>query len=100
MDAANVDLKGFIERFYHQVCGSHLQPRLETLIYLKHHTRVWFEITNLLIPGENDSERESEGMTQLPPDKAKHSKKVMGNYLSISPSIVRHAVTPRAAVQH
>ncbi len=64
MDAANVDLKGFTERFYKQICASQLQPILDTLIYLKHETAVWFEITNLLIPGENDSEVEIEEMTQ------------------------------------
>ena len=64
MDAANVDLKGFTERFYQRICSGHLQPVLDTLVYLKHHTNVWFEITNLLIPGENDSERELEEMTQ------------------------------------
>ena len=53
MDAANVDLKGFTEEFYHRICGGHLQPVLDTLVYLKHHTGVWFEVTNLLIPGEN-----------------------------------------------
>jgi pyruvate formate lyase activating enzyme len=37
---------------------------LDTLVYLKHETDVWFEITNLLIPGENDSEAEVEEMTQ------------------------------------
>ena len=57
MDAANVDLKAFTERFYHRVTGSHLQPVLDTLVYLKQHTAVWFEITTLLIPGENDSPR-------------------------------------------
>jgi pyruvate formate lyase activating enzyme len=64
MDAANVDLKGFTERFYKQVCAGHLQPVLDTLVYLKHHTDVWFEITTLLIPGENDSDAELEAMTQ------------------------------------
>ena len=64
MDAANVDLKSFTERFYHQITGSHLQPVLETLIYLKHQTKVWFEITTLLIPGENDSDQEIEALTQ------------------------------------
>ncbi len=58
MDAANVDLKGFTERFYEDICASHLQPVLDTLVYLKHHTQVWFEITTLLIPGENDSDTE------------------------------------------
>jgi len=64
MDAANVDLKAFTERFYWKVCGGHLQPVLDTLIYLKKETQVWFEITTLLIPGENDSEAEIEEMTQ------------------------------------
>jgi pyruvate formate lyase activating enzyme len=64
MDAANVDLKGFTERFYYKICGGELQPVLETLEYLKHETKVWFEITTLLIPGENDSEAELEELTQ------------------------------------
>jgi pyruvate formate lyase activating enzyme len=63
MDAANVDLKAFTERFYHQICAGSLQPVLETLVYLKRETDVWLEITNLLIPGENDSEAELEKMT-------------------------------------
>ena len=64
MDAANVDLKGFTEEFYWKTCGGHLQPVLDTLVYLKHETSVWFEITTLLIPGRNDSEREIEEETQ------------------------------------
>jgi pyruvate formate lyase activating enzyme len=64
MDAANVDLKGFTEEFYWKVTGAHLQPVLETLVYLKRETKVWFEITNLVIPGYNDSEKELEEMTQ------------------------------------
>jgi pyruvate formate lyase activating enzyme len=63
MDAANVDLKGFTEEFYKNVCAGQLQPVLDTLVYLKHETSVWFEITNLLIPGLNDSDRELEEMT-------------------------------------
>ncbi len=64
MDAANVDLKGFTEDFYHNICLGHLQPVLDTLAYLKHHTDVWFEITNLMIPGENDSDAEIDAMTK------------------------------------
>ncbi len=41
MDAANVDLKAFSEDFYHKITGSHLQPVLETLEYIKHETSVW-----------------------------------------------------------
>ena len=58
MDAANVDLKAFTEDFYLKLTGSHLQPVLDTLKYLKHETDVWFEITTLLIPGKNDSDEE------------------------------------------
>ena len=58
MDAANVDLKGFTEEFYAKLCTAHLEPVLDTLKYLKHETQVWFEITTLLIPGENDSPEE------------------------------------------
>jgi pyruvate formate lyase activating enzyme len=64
MDAANIDLKAFSERFYHEITGGHLQPVLETLQYIKHETSVWLELTTLLIPGENDSEAELEAMTQ------------------------------------
>jgi len=64
MDAANVDLKAFNEDFYYRLTGGHLQPVLETLLYLKQETQVWFEITTLLIPNKNDSERELEEMTQ------------------------------------
>ncbi len=58
MDAANVDLKAFTDEFYVKLCGAHLQPVLDTLVYLKHETGVWFEITTLLIPGKNDSTEE------------------------------------------
>ncbi len=58
MDAANVDLKAFSERFYHKICGGQLAPVLDTLRYIKQETNTWLETTTLLIPGENDSERE------------------------------------------
>jgi pyruvate formate lyase activating enzyme len=58
VDAANVDLKAFTEEFYHRVSAGHLQPVLDTLVYLREHTDVWFEITTLLIPGHNDSDAE------------------------------------------
>jgi pyruvate formate lyase activating enzyme len=63
MDAANVDLKAFTERFYAKRCVGSLEPVLETLKYLVHETDVWTEITTLLIPGENDSEEEIEALT-------------------------------------
>ncbi|MGA8261026.1 MAG: AmmeMemoRadiSam system radical SAM enzyme [Arenicellales bacterium] len=64
MDAANVDLKAFTERFYKKICGGELAPVLETLEYLKHETDVWFELTTLLIPDENDGPAEVDEMTR------------------------------------
>ena len=77
IDAVNVDLKGFTGDFYHRVCLASLGPVLETLQYLVHQTRVWVEITNLVIPGVNDSDAEISAMTrwvagQLGPDVPMH----------------------------
>jgi pyruvate formate lyase activating enzyme len=77
MDAANIDLKGFSERFYKDLCSGKLAAVLETLDYLKHETNVWFEITTLLIPGENDSQAEIEAesdwlLSHLGPDVPLH----------------------------
>jgi AmmeMemoRadiSam system radical SAM enzyme len=62
MDAANVDLKAFTELFYQKVTLAKLEPVLDTLKWLKHESNVWFEITNLMIPDENDSAEETERM--------------------------------------
>ena len=64
IDAANVDLKGFTGDFYRRVCLAVLDPVLETLLYLRHETGVWLEITNLLIPGLNDSDSDLDAMTR------------------------------------
>jgi pyruvate formate lyase activating enzyme len=77
MDAANVDLKGFTESFYHDICAGGLSPVLDTLRYLKHETAVWFELTTLLIPGLNDGDAEIDAMTrwvveELGPDVPMH----------------------------
>lgn len=64
MDAANVDLKAFTEIFYQHLSLAHLDPVLDTLRWLKEETDVWFEITNLVIPQENDSPEEISRMCQ------------------------------------
>ena len=77
MDAANVDLKAFTEDFYFTLTSAHLQPVLDTLVYLKHETSVWVEITTLLIPGRNDSDAAIEALSdwvllELGPDVPLH----------------------------
>ena len=64
MDAANVDLKAFTEEFYHGLSTAHLAPILDTLVYLARHTKVWVELTTLVIPGHNDRPEEIDAMTR------------------------------------
>jgi pyruvate formate lyase activating enzyme len=99
MDAANVDLKAFTEGFYKNICAGHLQPVLDTLVYLKQETNVWFEITTLVIPGENDSDDEFAAMTgwvmeHLGPDVPLH-------FTAFHPDwkMLDHAPTPPEALK-
>lgn len=56
LDAANVDLKSFSDDFYKKICGARLQPVLDTLKRMKNQ-KIWVEITTLVIPTLNDSEK-------------------------------------------
>jgi pyruvate formate lyase activating enzyme len=62
VDAANVDLKAFDDRFYRRVCGGRLAPVLESLVAWRR-SATWLEVTTLLIPGLNDSEAELRALT-------------------------------------
>lgn len=64
MDAATLELKGFSEEFYREVCGTELAPVLETLRHLVTETGVWVEVATALIPGMNDSLDEVRAMTE------------------------------------
>jgi pyruvate formate lyase activating enzyme len=77
MDAANIDLKAFTERFYRKLCAARLAPVLDTLRYVRHETDCWMELTTLLIPGENDGDEEIAAMArwvveELGPDVPMH----------------------------
>jgi pyruvate formate lyase activating enzyme len=65
MDAANVDLKAFSERFYEKLCFAKLGPVLDTLRWIRRETKLWLEVTTLLIPGHNDTEAEVEQLVQF-----------------------------------
>jgi pyruvate formate lyase activating enzyme len=56
IDAANVDLKAFSEEFYQQRAQGRLEPVLDTIEWIARETRIWLEVTTLLIPGLNDSD--------------------------------------------
>ena len=58
MDGANIDIKGFSQRFYGKNCLAKLQPVLDTIKYAVNETACHVELTTMLIEGENDSEEE------------------------------------------
>jgi pyruvate formate lyase activating enzyme len=77
MDAANVDLKGFTPDFYRRLCSAELEGVLDTLVWIRKHSRTWLELTTLLIPGQNDGDAELEAecawvMDNLGPDTPLH----------------------------
>lgn len=63
IDAFNIDLKSFNNDFYRHETRGKLQPVLEALKIIAKN-KVHLEITNLIIPGLNDNEKEFETMTK------------------------------------
>lgn len=70
IDAANVDLKSFSDEFYRKVCGGRLEPVLEA-IKLMWEKKIWVEVTTLIVPEQNDSEKELEQIAKFLADISK-----------------------------
>ena len=104
MDAANVDLKAFTDDFYFRLAVAHLQPVLDTLLYIKHETDTWLEITTLLIPGKNDSTEEITAMSkwiaqELGPDVPLHFSAFHPDYkMTDTPSTPRTTLDRARAI--
>jgi pyruvate formate lyase activating enzyme len=64
LDAANIDLKGLSEKFYVDLCEAHLQPVLDNIIRM-HDAKIHIEITNLMIPGYNDSKEDIKALVKF-----------------------------------
>jgi pyruvate formate lyase activating enzyme len=64
LDAANVDLKFFKDSSYKKICAGSLQPVLDS-IKLMRQFDIWVEVTTLVVPGENDSREELEGIADF-----------------------------------
>lgn len=64
IDGMNIDIKGFSEEFYKEICGAKLKPVLEAVKYA-HEKGIWVEITTLLIPSKNDSDEEIRGIARF-----------------------------------
>lgn len=84
IDASNIDLKAFSDKFYREVCGARLQPVLDTIALMKE-LGVWVEITTLIIPGWNDSETElkdiADFICSIDPDIPWHVSRFHPDYL-------------------
>jgi len=83
-DSATVDLKGFSEDFYRDLCDGELQPVLRNLKIIKE-MGVWLEIVNLVIPTLNDDMDKIEEMCQwikeeLGPETPVHFNRFMPRY--------------------
>jgi pyruvate formate lyase activating enzyme len=70
LDGINVDLKAFSEDYYRRLCKARMQPVLDTITYIAKETKIWIEITTLLVPGENDSEDELKRLAEFLVSKA------------------------------
>jgi pyruvate formate lyase activating enzyme len=77
IDAVNIDLKSFSEKFYNKLCGAKLQPVLDTIKRV-HEAGIWMEITTLVIPGENDSKEELEKIAKFITSLEKNKNDVKG----------------------
>jgi pyruvate formate lyase activating enzyme len=89
IDAVNLDIKSFSESFYRQLTSSELQPVLDFAVWLRRNTSTWIELTNLIIPGENDSATELSEMFkwiagELGPDTPLHLSAFHPDYKMLS----------------
>ncbi|MDG6219365.1 MAG: AmmeMemoRadiSam system radical SAM enzyme, partial [Candidatus Thermoplasmatota archaeon] len=64
LDAVNIDLKSFRNEFYKKNCRATLKPVLDTIKYMKG-KGIWIELTTLIVPGQNDSEKEMEDIVKF-----------------------------------
>jgi pyruvate formate lyase activating enzyme len=63
VDAMNIDLKGFNNEYYTEICGGRLNPVLDSIEIAAKSTHV--EITTLLVTGENDNLDEIENLAKF-----------------------------------
>lgn len=64
LDACNVDLKSFSDKTYREICKGSLNPVLESIQYMKK-LGIWVEVTTLVVPGMNDSDKELQDIAKF-----------------------------------
>jgi len=87
VDAINVDLKAFTDRFYRKLSGARLKPVLRNIAHIARETPIWIEVTTLLVPGQNDSSREigeaADFLASVSPDLPWHLTAFHPDYLML-----------------
>ena len=87
VDAFNVDLKGFTNDFYANICGGRLKPVLDAIEHI--YDRSHLELTLLLIPGLNDApenlKKMFEAIRAISPDIPLHISRYFPNYQMFLP---------------
>jgi len=67
VEGMNIDIKGYSQSFYKEICGASVKPVLDTIAYA-HKKGIWIETTTLLIPGHNDSDEEIRAIAKFQAD--------------------------------
>lgn len=100
LDAINVDLKAFTDQFYREVCGTRLKPVMRNIEHIARRTKIWIEVTTLVIPGLNDSEAELRDMAawlaSVSPDLPWHLSAFHPDYLMLDRPPTPHRTLIRA----
>jgi pyruvate formate lyase activating enzyme len=96
--AADIDLKGFSQKYYASFCEGSLESVLNTLKVLKEEG-VWLEITNLILPAANDAPEDIGNLCawvkdNLGPDTPVHFSRFFPMYklLDLSPTPLKTLV--------
>jgi len=89
LDAINVDLKAFSEGYYKRLCKAKLEPVLQTIRHIAKNTKIWMELTTLIVPGQNDSSDELRQLAEFivnhaGPDVPWHISRFHPNYHFLS----------------
>ncbi len=99
IDAMNIDLKGFTERYYADVLGGDLETVKAFAARAAQSCHV--ELTTLIVPGENDSEAEMRALTAWTTGLRDAEGRVIGRSipLHVSRFFPRFRMTDRAATE-
>jgi pyruvate formate lyase activating enzyme len=99
LDAANIDLKAWSDRFYREICGARLRPVLRNIEEMAR-AGIWVEVTTLLIPGLNDSPEEvaeaAAWLASVSPDLVWHLTAFHPDYKMLDRPPTPHATLLRA----